>query len=167
MRAEVAGKRRGLLLWLEPREKRRLCRTGRSDSQSRASVDAVGGDFDFGNTAEGEQELHKVRGRLFGGLSDNVGNGVGNRGLEHDALGLEAGQVHTHELSGLECGCHRKIVPPRAVKCKLSPRVRLPPLQGKSTDRKTTAADEKGTGLKTRHYEGAQQIISVLVTSRG
>ena len=81
-------------------------------------MDAVCGNFDLGNAAEGEQELHEVRGRLFGGLSDNVGNGVGNRSLEHDALGLEAGQVHTHELSGLECRGHRKIVAPRAVKCK-------------------------------------------------
>jgi len=54
-------------------------------------VDAVGGDFDFGNAAEGEQELNKIRGWLFGGLFHNVGNGVGDRGLEHDALGLEAG----------------------------------------------------------------------------
>jgi hypothetical protein len=51
-------------------------------------------------------------------LFHNVGHGVGDRGLEHDALGLEAGEVHTHELSGLErCG-HRKMVPPEAVKCK-------------------------------------------------
>jgi hypothetical protein len=54
-------------------------------------VDAVGGDFDFRNAAEGEQELNEVRGWLFGGLFDNVGNGVGNGSLEHDAFGLEAG----------------------------------------------------------------------------
>ncbi len=92
-----------------------------SDSPvSRAGVDAVGGDFDFGDAAEGEQELHEVRGRLVGGLFHNVGHGVSNRSLEHDALGLEAGQVHTHELSGLECRRHREIVPRRAVKCKLA-----------------------------------------------
>src|SRR6266704_4409471 len=36
-------------------------------------VDAVGGDFNFGNTAEGEQELYEVRGRLFRSLFHNVG----------------------------------------------------------------------------------------------
>ena len=81
-------------------------------------MDAVGGDLDFGDAAEGEQELHEVGGRLFGGLFHDVGHGVGDGGLEHDALGLEAGEVHTHELSGLECCCHRKIVPPEAAKCK-------------------------------------------------
>jgi hypothetical protein len=66
-------------------------------------VDAVGGDFDFGNAAEGEQELNEIPGRLFGDLFHNVGNGIGDRGLEHDSLGLKAGQVHAHELAGLEC----------------------------------------------------------------
>ena len=88
--------------------------------ESGAGVDAVGGGFDFGDAAEGEQELDEVGGRLLGGLFDNVGNGVGDRGLEHDALGLEAGEVHTHELSGLECRGHGKMVPPEAVKCKLA-----------------------------------------------
>jgi hypothetical protein len=77
--------------------------SARRGAESGASVDAVGGDFDFGNAAEGEQELNEVPGRLFGDLFHNVSNGVGDRGLEHDALGLEASQVHTHELAGLEC----------------------------------------------------------------
>ena len=50
----------------------------------------------------------------------NVADSVSDRGLEHDALGLEAGEVHTHELSGLECRGHGKMVPPEAVKCKLA-----------------------------------------------
>ena len=83
-------------------------------------MDAVGGDFDFGDAAEGEQELDEVGGRLFGGLFDNVGNGICDCSLEHDALGLEAGEVHTDELSGLECRGHRKMFPPQAVKCKLA-----------------------------------------------
>jgi len=63
----------------------------RSGRGSFVRVDAVGGDFDFGNAAEGEQELNEVRGRLFGGLFNNVGNRVGDGGLEHHTLGLEAG----------------------------------------------------------------------------
>jgi len=54
-------------------------------------VDAVGGDFDFGNAAEGEQKLYEVLGRLFRSLLHNVANCVGDRGLEHDTLGLQAG----------------------------------------------------------------------------
>lgn len=87
---------------------------------SGGGVDAVGGDFDFGDASEGEQELDEVRGRLFGGLFHDVGNGVGDRGLEHDAPGLEAGEVYAHELAGLECRTHRKIVPPQEAKCKLA-----------------------------------------------
>jgi len=54
-------------------------------------VDAVGGDFDFGNATEGEQQLYEVLGWLFRGLLHNVANGVGDRGLEHHTLGLQAG----------------------------------------------------------------------------
>jgi hypothetical protein len=81
-------------------------------------VDAVGGDFDFGHAAEGEQKFYEVLGRLFGSLFHDVGNRVGDRGLEHHALGLQAGQVYTHELAGLQHDS--KIVPLRAVKCKAS-----------------------------------------------
>src|SRR6266851_3582769 len=65
-------------------------------------VDAVGGDFDFGNATEGEQKLYEVYGWLFRGLFDNVTNSVGDRGLEHHTLGLQASKVHTHELARLE-----------------------------------------------------------------
>ncbi len=81
-------------------------------------MDAVGGDFDFGNAAEGEQKLYEVRGWLFRSLFHDVGNSVGDRGLEHYALGLEAGEVYAHELAGLEHDSYRKIVPLRVVKCK-------------------------------------------------
>ncbi len=50
---------------------------------SLVGVDAVGGNFDFGNAAEGEQELYEVLGRLFRSLFHNVGDRVGDRGLEH------------------------------------------------------------------------------------
>ena len=65
-------------------------------------MDAVGGHFDFGNAAEGEQKLYEVLGWLFRSLFHNVGNSVGDRGLEHDALGLQASQVDTHELARLQ-----------------------------------------------------------------
>ncbi len=54
-------------------------------------VDAVGGDFDFGNATEGEQKLYEVLGWLFRSLFHDVGNSVGDGGLEHDTLGLQAG----------------------------------------------------------------------------
>src|SRR5229473_5551960 len=82
-------------------------------------VDAVGGDFDFGNAAEGEQKLYEVLGWLFRSLFHNVANSVGDRGLEHHTLGLQAGQVRTHELARLQHDS--KIVALRAVKCKPSP----------------------------------------------
>jgi hypothetical protein len=82
-------------------------------------VNAVGEDFDFGDATEGEQQLYEVLGGLFRSLLHDVANSVGDRGLEHDALGLQAGQVHTHELAGLEHDS--KIVALRAVKCKPSP----------------------------------------------
>lgn len=83
-----------------------------------ARVDAVGGDFDFGNATEGEQQLYEILGRLFGSLFHDVGHGVGHCGLKHDTLGLQAGEVHTHELARLEHDSYRKIVPRREVKCK-------------------------------------------------
>jgi hypothetical protein len=54
-------------------------------------VDANGGDFDFGNAAEGEQKLDEVLAWLFRSLFHNVADSVSDRGLEHDALGLQAG----------------------------------------------------------------------------
>jgi hypothetical protein len=86
-------------------------------------VDAVGGDFDFGNAAEGEQELYEVPRWLLGSLFHEMGNSVGDRGLEHDTLGLQAGEVHAHELSGLEDNSDTKIFPLRVAKCKPSARV--------------------------------------------
>jgi hypothetical protein len=84
-------------------------------------VDAVGGDFDFGNAAEGKQKLYEVFGRLFRSLFHNVGNGIGDRSLEHYAFGLKAGEIHTHELPGLEHDS--KIFAPRVVKRKPSPMI--------------------------------------------
>jgi hypothetical protein len=65
-------------------------------------VDAVSGDFDFRDATEGKEQLYEVLGRLFGGLFHDVGDGVGDRGLEHHALGLQASKIHTHELARLE-----------------------------------------------------------------
>ncbi len=83
-------------------------------------MDAVGGDFDFGNATEGEQKLYEVLRRLFRSLFHDVGNRVGDRGLEHHAFGLQAGEVHTHELARLQHDFYTKILPPRVVKCKPS-----------------------------------------------
>ncbi|SRR6266478_2985272 len=87
-------------------------------SGSLVCVDAVGGDFDFGNAAEGEQKLYEVLGWLLRSLFHNVGNSVGDRGLEHHTFGLQAGEVHAHELAGLEHESYTRIVALRVVKCK-------------------------------------------------
>ena len=55
-----------------------------------AGVDAVGGNFYMGDAAEGEEEFHEVLGWLFGGLFDDVGDSVGDCGLEGYAAGIEA-----------------------------------------------------------------------------
>ena len=54
-----------------------------------AGVDAVGRNFYVGDAAEGEEEFHEVLGWLFGGLFDDVGDGVGDCGLEGYAAGIE------------------------------------------------------------------------------
>jgi hypothetical protein len=65
-------------------------------------VDTVGGNFDFADSSKGEQELYKVLGRLLGGLFHDVADGIGHCGLEHYAFGLQAGEVHAHELTRLK-----------------------------------------------------------------
>jgi hypothetical protein len=82
-------------------------------------VDAVGGDFDFGNATEGKQKFYEVLGWLFRSLFHDVADSVGDSGLEHDTLSLQAGEVDAHELAWLQHDL--KIVPLRAVKCKESP----------------------------------------------
>src|SRR5436309_802109 len=49
------------------------------------------------------------------------GQQVGDRGLEHYTLGLQASKVHTHELAGLEHDCCTRILQLRDVKCKPFP----------------------------------------------
>ena len=71
-------------------------------SVSLVAADAFGGDLDFADAPEGEGELYEVLGRLFRGLFHNVPNCVGDRGLEHYSLGLEASKVHPHDLARLE-----------------------------------------------------------------
>jgi hypothetical protein len=86
-----------------------------------ACVNAVFGDFDFGDSAEGEEKLYEVFGRLLRGLLHDMGDGVGDRGLEHHALGMEAGQVNAHELPRLQHQSPRRILPLPDPKCKVSP----------------------------------------------
>jgi hypothetical protein len=84
-------------------------------------MDAVGGDFDLADTAEREQELYKVLGRLFRGLSHDVANSVGNRSLEHYAFGLQAGEVHAHELARLEHQSYMQMLALCGLRCNLFP----------------------------------------------
>src|SRR5260370_17601845 len=84
-------------------------------------MDAVGGDFDFGNDTEGEQKLYEVLGWLFRSLFHNVANSVGDRSLEHYTRGLQASKVNTHELAVLEPDSCIKMLQPRDVKCKPLP----------------------------------------------
>jgi hypothetical protein len=86
--------------------------------RSLVRVDAVSGDFDFRDATEGKEQLYEIFGRLFRGLFHNVANGVGDCGLEHHALGLQASKVHTHELARLKHRFCTMILPLREVKCK-------------------------------------------------
>ena len=81
-------------------------------------VDALSGDFDFRDATERKEQLYEVLGRLFRGLFHDVTNGVGDRGLEHHAFGLQASKIHAHELARLEHRFCTKILPLREVKCK-------------------------------------------------
>jgi len=69
---------------------------------SLVAVDAFGGDLDFADATEREQKFYEVLGRLFRSLFDDVTDGVGDCGLEHHSLGLEASKVHPHDLPWLE-----------------------------------------------------------------
>jgi hypothetical protein len=69
-------------------------------------VNAVGGDFYLGDTAEGEEKFYEVFGRLFGGLFEDMGDGVGDGGLEGYSSGAEAGEVYADELAWFEHGSH-------------------------------------------------------------
>jgi hypothetical protein len=125
-------------------------------------MDAVGGDFDFGNATEGKQELYEVLGRLFRSLLHDVADSIGDRGLEHHALGLQASQVHAHELARLQHDS--KIVALRAVKCKRSP-TRFPGWNKETL--RDGSLDPVGTSSDPPLQGGAHPIISVRVTSRG
>jgi hypothetical protein len=67
-----------------------------------AGFDSVRGNFDFGDTAEGEEEFYQVFWRLDRRLLDDVGDGVGDRGVEEDAPGLNASEIYAHELAWFE-----------------------------------------------------------------
>jgi len=56
---------------------------------------------------------------LFRRLLHNMTNSVGDRGLEHHTLSLEASEIHAHELARLEHRSCTIILPPREVKCKM------------------------------------------------
>src|SRR5690242_849054 len=65
-------------------------------------MDALSRDFDFGDPAEGEQQLYEILGWLFGRLLHDVADSVGDCGLEHHTLRLQASKVHTHKLPRLQ-----------------------------------------------------------------
>jgi hypothetical protein len=67
-----------------------------------AGLDSVGGDFDFGDAAEGEEKFYQIHRRLFRRLFHDVADGVGDRGVEQNATGLEARHVHAHGLAWFE-----------------------------------------------------------------
>jgi hypothetical protein len=48
-----------------------------------------------------------------------VTNSVGDCSLEHYTLGLEASEVHPHDLARLKHRSHTRILPPQEVKCKV------------------------------------------------
>jgi hypothetical protein len=89
---------------------------GRGESQTdislRAGVDTVFGDFDFGNSTEGKEQLYEVPGRLFRCLFYNMSHSVGDRCLEHYALGMQTSQIDSHELPWLQHQSPGRILPP-------------------------------------------------------
>ena len=88
----------------------------RARGRPSGGADAVGGNVDFGDAAKGEEEFNEVFRRRVGRLTDDVTNGVGDSGMEQDALNLDAGEVDANHLSGLEGGVgHGGILSPRAV----------------------------------------------------
>jgi hypothetical protein len=89
-------------------------------------VDAVFRHFDFGDPTEGEEQLYEVLGWMFRGLFQDMGDSVGDRGLKHHALGMEAGQVHANELPCLQHWTTRIILPLPDAKCKLFPLAAIP-----------------------------------------
>jgi hypothetical protein len=50
----------------------------------------------LGDAAEGEEEFYEVYGRLVGGLFDDMGDGVGDGGLEGNSASVEAGEVYAN-----------------------------------------------------------------------
>jgi len=71
--------------------------------ESRLSgTDALRGDVDFADAFEGEEQLHEEGGRILFTLADDVADGVGDGGVEEDALDLHAGQVYADHLAGLK-----------------------------------------------------------------
>lgn len=98
-------------------------RRGRCQTETSlvARVDAIFGNFDFRNPAEGEEELYEVLGRLLRGLFNDMGDSVGDRRLEHHALGMKAGQVDAYELPCLQHQSPKRILPLPGTKCKAFP----------------------------------------------
>ena len=52
-------------------------------------------------------------------------NSISDRSLKQYTFGLEAGEVHAHELARLEHGSCTTILPPREVKCKVFARASI------------------------------------------
>jgi len=85
------------------------------------------------DAAEGEEEFYEISGRLFGGLFDDVSDGVGDRGLEGDATGVEACKVYPNELAWLEECAHPAMFAPGAGQMQAHPEISIkPPRAGHS-----------------------------------
>ena len=65
-------------------------------------MDAIGWNLDFADSTEGEQQLHEILRRLFRSLPYDMGDGIRDRSLEHNALGLEASKVYPYDLARLK-----------------------------------------------------------------
>ena len=83
-------------------------------------MDTVCRDFYLRNSAEREEELYQVFGRLFGGLFHDVRDRIGDGGLEGDSFGAKASEIYSDQLARLERDVHFPIFAPSATECKMA-----------------------------------------------
>jgi len=77
------------------------------------SRDAVFRHFDFGDSAEREEQFDQVLRGIFGSLAHNVADRGGYSRVEKDASGLQPGEIYTHCPTRLK-GSH---IAPRVELC--------------------------------------------------
>ena len=73
--------------------------------QTSRSRDAILRHFDFGDSAEREEQFDQIFRGIFGDLAHDMADGGGYGRVEQNVSGLQSGQIHAHCLSRLK-GSH-------------------------------------------------------------